>query len=238
MHEFMTPHELPVTVDAVILAVRRGRLRVLLSRRAAPPYQGCWALPGRFIGRDESAEKTLRILLQQMLPVTGAYLEQLYTFSAINRDPRGRVISIAYLVILPGSDAAEQEAANHPGMKSFALRIDAGNLLLTSEDGTELAGSDLAFDHAGILETSLRRLRGKIDYTDIAFHFLADQSSFSLSELQTVFEAVMDRPTDSSNFRRMIRNQYEKEGRVIRTEKEEKQGPGRPSVLYRFRPEP
>ena len=236
MHESLTPHEMPVAVDAVILAVRRGRLRVLLSRRTAPPYRGCWALPGRFIGREESAEKALRALLQQMLPVNGAYLEQLYTFSAINRDPRGRVISIAYLVILPGGEAAETEAAH--GMKAFDLRTEGSALRLNADDGTELAASDMAFDHAGIVETAVRRLRGKIGYTDIAFRFLADMESFSLSELQTVFEAVMDRPTDSSNFRRMIRTQYEKEGRVIRTEKEDKQGPGRPSVLYRFRPEP
>ena len=109
---------------------------------------------------------------------------------------------------------------------------------MSGKDGTVLTGSDLAFDHGRIIETGIKRLQNKIGYTDIAFRFLADMESFSLSELQTVFEAVLDRPTDSSNFRRMIRTQYEKEGRVIRTEKEDKQGPGRPSVLYRFRPEP
>ena len=149
-------------------------------------------------------------------------------------DPAGR--EARFVSFLRSIPAAETEAAH--GMKAFDLRTEGSALRLNADDGTELAASDMAFDHAGIVETAVRRLRGKIGYTDIAFRFLADMDSFSLSELQTVFEAVMDRPTDSSNFRRMIRTQYEKEGRVIRTEKEDKQGPGRPSVLYRFRPEP
>ena len=236
MDEVLSQDRIYVTVDLLVLTVRDGRLGLLLSRRANPPFRGCWALPGRLVALEDSAETAARKLLAELLPIGEAFMEQLYTFTDLNRDPRGRVISIAYLVILPGGESAETEAAH--GMKAFDLRTEGSALRLNADDGTELAASDMAFDHAGIVETAVRRLRGKIGYTDIAFRFLADMDSFSLSELQTVFEAVMDRPTDSSNFRRMIRTQYEKEGRVIRTEKEDKQGPGRPSVLYRFRPEP
>jgi hypothetical protein len=106
---------------------------------------------------------------------------------------------------------------------------------LTAADGTSLIGSDLAFDHGRIIETGVLRLQGKIDYTDIGFRFLNDTEAFSLSELQTVFEAVLDRPLDISNFRRFILGRYEKNGRMVQTEQAEKKGRGRPAVLYRLK---
>lgn len=237
MHESLSQTEIFVTVDLMILTVRSGQLRLMLARRTAPPYQGCRALPGRFIERNESAEKAALTLLQEILPVQCGFTEQLYTFSGINRDPRGRVISIAYMVILPDRCARMLSDFPDSEMEDFAVRLDQNVLRMTGSGGLELSASDLAFDHADIVEKGITRLRGKITYTDIGFYFLEDPDSFSLRELQTVFEAVLDHPMDSSNFRRMILTQYERSGKIIKKGKEEKAGIGRPSVLYRFRKE-
>ena len=101
MRNALAQDRLYVAVDLIILTVEAGRLKVMLSCRTAPPCEGRWALPGRFVGLDESAEEAAGKLLEEMLPGGGAFLEQLYTFTDVERDPRGRVISAAYLVIVP-----------------------------------------------------------------------------------------------------------------------------------------
>lgn len=233
MHGSLRQDQLYVTVDMLILMVREGALTLLLSRRSDPPYAGRWALPGRFIGLEESAEAAVKRLLEEMLPVKDAFLEQLYTFTEVNRDPRGRVISAAYLIIVPQKKLDAMLAERETGFRRFRVREENG-LRLTGEDGTELTGGDLAFDHGRIIETGVLRLRGKIDYTEVGFRFLNDPEAFSLSELQTVFEAVLGRELDGSNFRRFIRKRYEETGRVIPTEREEKLKRGRPAALYRM----
>ena len=236
MHETLEQDRIYVTVDMLILTVRDGKLNLLLSRRMNPPYAGRWALPGRFIGTEESAETAVRRLLEEMLPVEGAYLEQLYTFTDVNRDPRGRVISTAYLVIL---SQRRLEALLRERETSF-LRFDIAEqdgLLLKGKDGTNLVGGDLAFDHSRIIETGIRRLRGKIDYTDVGFRFLNDPSAFSPGEQQTVFEAVLGKELDASNFRRFIRNRYEETGKISAINREEKAGRGRPAALYQMKTE-
>ena len=95
----------------------------------------------------------------------------------------------------------------------------------------------LAFDHGRIIDTGVQRLRGKIDYTDVGFRFLNDLNAFSLSELQTVFEAVQGKKLDNSNFRRAIRNRYEENGRLVQTAREDKQKRGRPALLYQLKEE-
>lgn len=233
MHETLEPGRIHVAVDILICTIRDGALTVLLSGRRNPPFAGRWALPGRFVGLDESAEAVAHKLLGEMLPVQGAYMEQLYTFTDLGRDPRGRVISMAYLIILPwGRVQAELEKAES-WMHCFAVS-PGETLRLTGGDGQTLTAGDLAFDHGEIIRTGLTRLRGKIDYTDVGFHFLNDLSAFSLGELQTVFEAVQGKPTDSSNFRRWVRSRYEETGRIAQTAQAKQRGRGRPAALYRF----
>ncbi len=234
MHESLERDRLYVTVDLLILSVREGKLTLLLSPRTDPPYAGRWALPGRFIGQDESAETAVRKLLDEMLPVKDAFLEQLYTFSEVNRDPRGRVISAAYLVLLPHRKLDALLEAEKTSFRRFVIRREESGLRFEGEDGTALIGSDLAFDHGRIVETGVRRLEGKIDYTEVGFRFLNNPEAFSLGELQTVFEAVLGRELDNSNFRRFIRSRYEETGRIVPTKQEEKQGRGRPAALYRM----
>ncbi len=235
MHDSLSQDQLYVTVDMLILTVRDRKLTLLLSRRKDPPYEGRWALPGRFVGLDETAETTVRKLLEELLPVEDAFLEQLYTFSEVNRDPRGRVISTAYLVIVPWNRLqALMETVQTP-FRRFEVTEETDGIRLDGEENTVLTASDLAFDHGRIIETGVLRLQGKIDYTDVGFMFLNDLSAFSLGELQTVFEAVLGRKLDSSNFRRFIRNRYEETGRMTLTKREGKQKRGRPAALYQLK---
>ena len=234
MHEQLAQDQLYVTVDILILTVRSGQLNLLLSRRPSPPYQGCWALPGRFIGIDESAETSAGRLLAEMLPDQNGTLEQLYTFTGVNRDPRGRVISAAYLLAVPWEEIKNQVTENGTSFHCFRVGLDKEGLKLTDEDGKRLDPDGLAFDHGRIIETGIMRLRGKIDYSDIGFRFLGNRNAFTLSELQTVFEAVLEETLDSSNFRRAVLGRYEKRGQLIQTDQSEKQSRGRPAALYRF----
>ena len=232
MHSALPPDRLHVAVDLLILTVKDGRLNLLLSKRENPPFAGFWALPGRMIAIDESAENAANRLLKEMLPVPEPFIEQLYTFTQADRDPRGRVVSVAYLVIVPWGRlkaVLETEAA---GFACFQAALDQDGLLLISDHATIPGSADLAFDHACMIQTGLQRLRNKIDYTDIGFSFLENREEFALGELQTVFEAVLDSKLDSSNFRRFILNRYEKTGRLEQTEQAEKRGRGRPAALY------
>ena len=223
-----------ITVDLLIMTVRSGQLLLLLSRRKRPPCEGMWALPGRFVGAEESAEEAAGKLLAEMLPVPDPFMEQVYTFSDVARDPRGRVVSMAYLISVPWPKL--EPLLSEPGtiLRSFHLTAEGERICLTDESGASVAEEELAFDHARIIRTGLMRLRGKIDYSEIGFRFLEDPDAFSLGELQSVFEAVLDSRLDTSNFRRFILSRYQRDGRLSEIRKEEKRGRGRPAVLYRL----
>ncbi len=224
--------QIRVTIDVLPLSVHEKTLYILLSERKAPPYRGMWALPGRFISINESAEPAAERMMHELLPSAEGYLEQLYTFTELNRDPRGRVISLSYLDVLPWKTVQNSVLRGDSSLVCFAASLNEKGLRLKEADGTLLSGNDLAFDHGRIIETGIRRLRGKIDYTEIGFRFLADMNAFSLSELQDVFEAVLGEKVDNSNFRRTIINRYEKTGQLRQTELSARRGPGRPAVLY------
>ena len=232
MNSHLNENQLYVTVDLLILTVRSGQLNVLLSRRVAPPYEGRWALPGRFIAPDESAEASVDRLLAEMLPLRDVFYEQLYTFTDVTRDPRGRVISVAYLVIVPWGQLRPLMEGSALSFQCFRVVAGRKGIRLIGDDGAELLSGDLAFDHGRIIETGINRLRGKLSYTDIGFHFLENPGMFSLGELQSVFEAVLDEKLDGSNFRRAILGRYEKTGRLRQTDRIERQGRGRPAALY------
>ncbi len=234
MHESLASDRIYVTVDILALTVLDGKLCLMLSRRKDPPYEGRMALPGRFVGQDETAETAACRLIDEMMPVTDPYLEQLYTFTDVNRDPRGRVISTAYLVIVPSQNLKEAQCGKNIAVQPYRISTGTIPLRLTGKNGMTLTSGDLAFDHGRIIETGVQRLQGKIDYTDIGFRFLDNTGSFSISELQMIYEAVLGTALDSSNFRRTIFKRYEQSGRLRQTAQETKCGRGRPAVLYRF----
>jgi len=225
-----------VAVDLLIATVRDGKLGVLLSRRPEAPYQGCWALPGRILPLDESAETAAEGLLAEMLPMKDVYMEQLFTFTSVNRDPRGRVISIAYLVAVPWQQLEGCLTRPDVKLKCFTAIPDPHGLSLITPEGAPLGENQLAFDHEQILCTGIQRLQGKIIYSELGFRFLNRLDAFSLRELQMVFEAILGEEIDKSNFRRSILSRYEAAGRIRQTENIHKSGRGRPAVLYCYHP--
>lgn len=175
-----------LTVDCVVFGLGDDDLKVLLIRRQLPPFEGKWALPGGFVHLDETVDDAARRELQEETGLDRIYLEQLYTFGAIDRDPRERVITIAYYALVRLSDHRVQAATDARDAAWFAMN----NL------------PALAFDHAQILETAHQRLQGKVRYQPIGFELLPQK--FTLTQLQKLYEIVLGRVLDKRNFRKKL----------------------------------
>lgn len=205
-----------VTVDLVIFTIAADDLKVLLIRRGVEPFAGKWALPGGFVGIDESLDAAAARELQEEVGVTGIYLEQLYTFGAPERDPRGRVISVAYFALIDAERqqiVAASDAASAQWHSIFDHRI----------------GARLAFDHGKILDCAIWRLRNKIEWTTVGYELLPRK--FTLSELQRVYEIILQRPVDKRNFRKKVLGQ----GRILELNETRSDGAHRPARLYSFK---
>ncbi|MDX3005746.1 NUDIX domain-containing protein [Kribbella solani] len=185
-----------LAADLVILTVRDGRLQVLLIRRGIEPYLGRWALPGGFVRPDEDLEATARRELAEETGLSSEriHLEQVATYGAPDRDPRGRVVSVAYLALVPdppapvaGSDASSAEW------------VDVADLL---QDRAGTADDGLAFDHRRILGDGVERARAKLEYSPLATAFCP--AEFTISELRGIYEAVWGTPLDPRNFHRKV----------------------------------
>jgi len=207
----MSKQDIRVTVDIVILTISGEQLKVLLVKRGAPPFQGQYALPGGFVHNDESLEDAARRELSEETGTEDVYLEQLYSFGDVGRDPRGRVLTVAYYALVPpdrsplkaGTDAAE---ANW-----FPV--------------TKLP--PLAFDHRQIIDYAIERIRNKLEYTTVGFELLPQK--FTLSELQHLYEVILDKELDKRNFRRKI----DALG-LVKPLKEMQATGRRPAQLFRF----
>ncbi len=189
-------------------------LRVLLVRRRGAPYQGCWAIPGGFVHMRESLDDAARRELEEETGLRDVYLEQLYTFGSPDRDPRTRVISVAYYALLPGHVQEPRVSDDAGEARWYAV--------------TRLP-PNLAFDHAEILDIALRRLRAKADYAGIAREFLPPR--FTLRRLRRIYEIVLGRRLDRANFTRRILF----EGDIEETGETDRSGAHRPAKLYRYR---
>ncbi|MEG3629181.1 NUDIX hydrolase [Streptomyces poriticola] len=177
-----------VTVDLAVLTLRAGALHVLLVERGQEPYAGHWALPGGFVQPDESAETAARRELAEetgLADVTGLRLEQLRTYSEPDRDPRMRVVSVAFTALLP--DPPEPHAGT-----------DAAEARWQPYD----SAAGLAFDHDRILADARDRIGARLEYTCLATAFCP--AEFTLGELQQVYEAVWGASLDRPNFRRKV----------------------------------
>jgi 8-oxo-dGTP diphosphatase len=204
-------------------------LAVLVVRRDEPPFEGQLALPGGFVRRDEPLEDAARRVLADKAGIDGLYLEQLYTFGAPDRDPRMRVISVAYVALCPrerlrlrpGVDPARHGWARV--LPERADRPDAGDRL-ADQDGRAV---ELCFDHDDIVRTAARRVRGKLTYTDIGFQLLPE--TFTLTELQRIYEVILRRRLSKPAFRRKVLD-----AGVIEETGQLRRGGHRPAMLYRF----
>ena len=216
-----------ITVDVALLSVKDDALVTLLHARTSPPFRGRHALPGGFLRMDEPLERAAARVLSEKAGLDKVFLEQLYTFGAVQRDPRMRIVTVAYYALV------------HPGR----LEAAAGGSTLARIEvpwegetggpvecraGESEAPLHLAFDHAEILGTAVKRLRGKLDYTPIGFQLLPER--FTLGELQRVHETVLGRPLNKDSFRRrmLASGQLEATGELQRDVDH------RPAELYRF----
>lgn len=212
-HYDVNKYERPsVTVDVVMMTLRQHDLQVLLVKRRSWPCEGLWAIPGGFVNMDESLEAAAKRELQEETNVQDVYMEQLYTFGDPERDPRTRVITVVYFALLDSARLQVKAASDAADVGWFSVY----NL------------PELAFDHAKILDYVLSRLRGKLDYTNIAFNLLAEQ--FTLHELQQVYEIILHRKLDKRNFRKKILST----GILEDTDAKKMEGMHRPARLYRF----
>jgi len=175
-----------LTVDCVVFGLDEEDLKVLLIQRGLPPFEGRWALPGGFVHVDETIDDAARRELREETGLEKVYLEQLYTVGDLDRDPRERVVTVAYFALVKLMDHRVQAATDAREAAWFSL--------------DDLP--DLAFDHDKILATAHERLRGKIRYQPIGFDLLPDK--FALRQLQTLYEILLDRPLDRRNFRKKI----------------------------------
>ncbi len=201
-----------LTVDIVLFTIHRGILKVLLVRRENPPFQGKWALPGGPVERDESVDEAALRQLQKETQVGNVYLEQLYTFGDLKRDPRGRVITVAYYALVNEDRFRVSPRLNGQGAHLFPVKRVPSP----------------AFDHRKIIDYALERLRHKVNYTTVCFQLLP--SKFTLSELQEVYEVILDHELDKRNFRKKMLQLN-----VLKRRGEKRKGePQRPAELYSF----
>ena len=202
-----------VTTDVVVFTIEEDRLKLLLIRRGGEPFKGSWALPGGFLDIEEDIDTCAKRELREETGLTDVFLEQLYSFGRPDRDPRERIISIAYFALVP-FDRHEPVASSDAVDASW---FDIDNL------------PELAFDHDEIIATARNRLVAKLDYSTIGFRLLPEV--FTLSEVQHVYEVLLNRGLDKRNFRKRITalGLLEETGQLRRN------GQSRPAREYRWK---
>jgi 8-oxo-dGTP diphosphatase len=175
-----------LTVDAVVFGLDETDLKVLLIQRDQEPFAGRWALPGGFVHVDETLDQAVRRELQEETGLAKVFLEQLYTVGSLERDPRERVVTVAYYALVRLSDHQVQAATDARNAAWFAM-----------DDLPRLA-----FDHQSIIDLGIKRLQGKVRYQPIGFELLPPK--FSLTQLQRMYEIILERPLDKRNFRKKV----------------------------------
>lgn len=212
-----------LTVDIVVFTCCGNTLQVLLIQRSQEPFEGRWALPGGFVNIDEGLEDAAARELEEETNVQSRalnlYLEQLYTFGAPDRDPRGRTLSVAHFALM------NQEQVEQTELRS---RTDAEATNAGWFDAYDLP--PLAFDHDEILAYAVQRLRWKLEWTLLGLKLLPRE--FTLSDLQCLYEAVLDEPLDKRNFRRKMLAVESAGTRALRPTGNYRQGDHRPARLY------
>src|SRR5881394_941388 len=201
-----------LTVDCVVFGFDEEELKVLLIERGLEPFKGKWALPGGFVRVDETLDEAARRELAEEAGLKDVFLEQLYTFGAVDRDPRERVVSAAYYALVKLAAHETKAATDATDARWFALS----------------KVPKLAFDHAEILAAALARLKGKVRYQPIGFELLPPK--FTLSQLQHLYEAVLGAEFDKRNFRKKVLGF----GLLVPLKETQMAGRHRPAQLFSF----
>ena len=251
--------KLSMTTDILIMSVSNedtGNYRklsekkfsILLVKRDNYPFKGKWCLPGGFVGIDETLDEAAKRVLKTETNLKDIYIEQLYTFSDIKRDPRMRVISTSYMALVDKNRLMDKLSANASWFNVFMLE-DEKSYNVTLDNGIEeikfvvgkklrdkttdrydfnvIKNDKLAFDHPLVIVSGIERLKNKIEYTDIVFNMMPKY--FTLGELQQVYEVILGKKLLDPAFRRIIANKVEK------TDKVQTGGGHRPSALFRYK---
>lgn len=212
--KYTKPYVAPtLTVDAVIFQISNGVLETLLIKRADEPFKDAWALPGGYNAAGETTQSALHRIVEQKAGVDTekdlAYIEQLYTFDTVDRDPRGHAVSVTYMGC--GRDITIREAGSHTAF------LDVNNL------------PELAYDHANIIRYAHDRLKAKLTYTNAVSAFLAPR--FTLTQLQSAYEIIFGHEFDKRNFRK----KFQSLDLIEETDELWRDGAHRPAKLYKFK---
>lgn len=252
--------KLSMTVDILIMSVsneeidnyrklEKKKFSILLIKRETYPFKEKWCLPGGFIKMDETLDEAAKRILKTETNLKNIYLEQLYTFSDVNRDPRMRVVSTSYMALVDKNrlkdnlmsnacwfniDSIEENdkkykviLENSEEKIEFVINKKLRDLTTDRYEFSIAKNEKLAFDHPLVVVSGIERLKNKIEYTDIVFNMMPEY--FTLGELQQVYEVILNKKMIAPDFRRIISNKVEKTEQV-------RKGKGhRPSALYRYK---
>jgi 8-oxo-dGTP diphosphatase len=201
-----------IATDVVIFTIQDDKLKVLLIQMKKEPYQSYYAVPGGLISPDESVDDSSKRHLEVKTGISNVYLEQLYTFGEVDRDPFGRVVSVAYFALVPSEKVKLQTTAEYGEVGWFEIN----NL------------PKLAYDHKKIIKYAVDRLKAKLEYSNVVYGLLSKE--FSLGQLQNVYEIILNKKIDKRNFRKKILSL----NLVEKTDKKTLGEAHRPADLYRF----
>lgn len=175
-----------LATDCVIFGFDGGELKLLLIEREKEPFKNKWALPGGFVFMEETTEECAKRILLEKTGIRHMFIEQLYTFSDLDRDPRERIVSVAYFALV----------------NKHQYELVAGRDTVKAEWFELSKLPKLAFDHSKILKTAIQRLKGKVSYQPIGFELLDEK--FTLTQLQSLYESILEIQIDKRNFRKKI----------------------------------
>ncbi len=201
-----------VATDVVILTIKDEKLQALLIKMRKSPYHNCWAAPGGMVKPKEAVGDAAKRILKEKAGIKDVYLEQLYTFGKVNRDPFGRVVSVAYFALIPSDNLSLKTTKEYGDIRWFPVK----------------KLPKLAYDHETIIHCAVKRLQNKLSYSNIVYSLLPDE--FTLGEIQKTYEIILGKKLDKRNFRKKLFSLN-----LVRSIGKEKRGmANRPAALQAF----